>query len=59
VFKPEACCVFWAVKELGLIETSLAQELSKIQPSVSWVLQGGERLAIAEQLEFELTRQNA
>jgi hypothetical protein len=51
--------VFWAVKELGLSGTSLARKLGTTQPSVNRSLQRGEKLAIDEQLEFELITQNA
>jgi hypothetical protein len=51
------CC--WAVKELGLNETSLAQKLGMNQPRIGRAVQKGERLAIDEQLEFELNTQNA
>ncbi len=50
---------FRAVKELGLSETSLAQRLGTTQPSVSRAVQRGEKLAIDEQLEFELNTKNA
>jgi REP element-mobilizing transposase RayT len=50
---------FWAVKELGLSERSLAEKLSTTQPSVSRAVQRGEKLAIDEQLEFELDTRNA
>jgi REP element-mobilizing transposase RayT len=50
---------FWAVKELGLTETSLAQELGMTQPSVSRAVQRGERLAVDKQLVFELKTKNA
>jgi REP element-mobilizing transposase RayT len=50
---------FWAVKELGLSETWLAQKLGTTQPSVSRAVQKGERLALDEKLVFELESQNA
>ena len=50
---------FWAVKELGLSERSLAQKLGTSQPSVSRAVQRGEKLANDEHLEFELDTQNA
>ncbi len=50
---------FWAVKELGLSERSLAQKLGMTQPSVSRAVQRGERLAIDKQLAFELKTKNA
>ncbi len=49
---------FWAVKELGLSATSVAQKLGMTQPSVSRSVQRGEKLAIDEQLEFELNTKN-
>jgi len=51
--------VFRAVKELGLSETSLSQKLGTTQPGVCRAVQRGEKLAIDEQLEFELNTQNA
>ena len=51
-------CV-WAVKELGLSETLLTQKLGTTQPSISRAVQRGEKLAIDEQLEFELNTKNA
>ncbi len=50
---------FWAVKELGLSETSLAQKLGIIHPCVSRAAQKGEGLAIDEELVFELKAKNA
>ena len=50
---------FWAVKELGLSERSIAQKLSTTQPSVSRAVHRGERMAIDERLEFELDARNA
>jgi hypothetical protein len=50
---------FWAFKELGLSERSLAQKLGTSQSSISRAVQRGEKLAIDEQLEFELNTQNA
>ncbi|MHC4637920.1 MAG: hypothetical protein ACYTBV_10520 [Planctomycetota bacterium] len=51
--------IFWAVKELGLSERSLAEKLGTTQPSVSRAVQRGERFAFDEQLEFELNIKNA
>jgi hypothetical protein len=45
---------FWAVKELGLSETLLAQKLGITQPSVSRAVQKGERLALDEKLVLDL-----
>jgi hypothetical protein len=50
---------FRAVKEPGLSETSLAQKLGSTRPGVCRAVQRGEKLAIDEQLEFELNTQNA
>ncbi len=51
--------IFWAVKELGLSGTSIAQKLGTTQSSVSRAVQRGERLAIDEELVFELKAKNA
>jgi len=56
-FEPHACCVFWAVKELGLSETSPAQKLGTTQLGISRAVQRGERLAIGK--EYKLNTQNA
>ena len=50
---------FRAINELVLSETSLSQKLGMTQLSVSRAMQRGEKLAIDEQLEFELNTQNA
>jgi REP element-mobilizing transposase RayT len=50
---------FWAAKELDISERSLAEKLNTTQPSVSRAVQRGERLAVEEQLEFELYARNA
>jgi REP element-mobilizing transposase RayT len=50
---------FWAVKELGLSATSVAQKLGMTQPSVSRAAQRGERWAADEGLIFDIDDRNA
>jgi REP element-mobilizing transposase RayT len=50
---------FWAVRELGLSERSLAEKLGTTQSSVSRAVQRGESLALNERLEIELDDRNA
>ena len=51
--------ILWAVKELGLSETSLSQKLGTSQPGVSRAVQRGEKLAIDEQLILDLKNKKA